>query len=157
MKRTLGILAALVATLIVVAAAPAAEQTRESYKQLVEPICESNRALNEKIMAGARKRIRKKQYGPVSKQFIRVSGSFGRLIKRLSPIPAPTGEERRIGRWLKFMRLIKTRVRKVGKYYERGADIRAAHESIQAERAGISANNISIVFKLRECRFGRIG
>jgi hypothetical protein len=154
MKGTLGILAALVATLVVVAAAPAAEQTRESYKQRVEPICEANRVANEKIMAGAQKRIAKKRYGPVSKQFIRVSASFGTLVKRLTPIPAPAGEERRVSRWLKFMRLIERRVRKVGKYYALGADIRAAHESIQAERAGISANNISIVFKVR---FGRIG
>jgi hypothetical protein len=156
MRRTLGTLAAiLVAMLVIAPSALAAEQTRESYKERVEPICEANRTVNARIMAGARQRINKKNFAPAGKQFIRVSGSFGKLIKRLAPVPAPVGDERRVARWLKFMRLIKARLRTVGKYYKQGADIKAAHESILAERSGISANNISIVFKLRNCRFGR--
>jgi hypothetical protein len=156
MRRTLGTLAAVALAMLVVAPpAAAAEQTRESYKELVEPICEANRTVNARIMAGARQRINKKNFVLAGKQFIRVSGSFGRLIKRLAPVPPPVGDERRVARWLKFMRLIKARLRTVGKYYKQGADIKAAHESILAERSGISANNISIVFKLRNCRFGR--
>jgi len=156
MRRTLGTLAAiLVAMLAIAPPVPAAEQTRESYKERVEPICEANRTVNARIMAGARQRINKKNFAPAGKQFIRVSGSFGKLIKRLAPVPAPLGDERRVARWLKFMRLIKARLRTVGKYYKQGADIKAAHQSILAERSGISANNISIVFKVRNCRFGR--
>jgi len=158
MKRPLGILAAIIALLAV---APLAhgegEQTRESYKQRVEPVCKANRIANERIMAGARRRIKTKQYVTVGKQFVRVSGSFGKLIKRLGPVPPPTGYERTVKRWVKFMRLVKLRLFKVGRLYKAGADIKAAHMSILAERAGISANNISIAFKVRECRFTRVG
>lgn len=158
MKGPLGILVAIVALLAV---APLAhgegEQTRESYKQRVEPICKANRIANERIMAGARRRIKKKRYATVGKQFIRVSGSFGNLIKRLGPVPPPIGYERTVQRWLKFMRLIKARLRTVGRYYLRGDRIKANYASIAAERAGISANNISIAFKVRECRFSRVG
>lgn len=141
--------------LVIAPSAPAAEQTRESYKELVEPICEANRTVNARIMAGVRQRINKENFALAGKQFIRVSASFGKLIKRLAPVPPPVDDERRVARWLKFMRLIKARLRMVGKYYKQGADIKAAHASILAERSGISANNISIVFKVRNCRFGR--
>lgn len=154
---TLGILAVLVALLAAAAAAPAAEQTREAYKERVEPVCKANRIANERIMSGARQRLKRKMYVPVGKQFVRVSGSFGKLIKRLGPVPPPVGYERTVKRWIAFMRLIKQRLFKVGKLYRAGEDIKAAHMSILAERAGISANNISIVFKLRECRFSRVG
>jgi len=158
MRRLLGIFAAIVATLAV---APLArgegEQTQESYKERIEPICKGNRIANERIMSGARQRIKRKMWVPVGKQFIRVSGSFGRLIKRLGPVPPPVGYERTVQRWAKFMRLVKLRLFKVGKLYKAGEDIKAAHMSILAERAGISANNISIVFKVRECRFSRVG
>jgi hypothetical protein len=133
-----------------------AEQTRESYKAEIEPICEANRSANERIMAGARERINRDEFEPVGKQFIRVSTSFGGLIKRLAPIPPPAADKRRVERWFEQMRLLKTRLRNVGKYYREGKEIKAAHESILAERSGISANNISIVFKVRYCRFGRI-
>jgi hypothetical protein len=157
MKRLLGTLAAVTVALLA-AAAPvgAAEQTRESYKAQIEPVCQSNREANERIMDGARERVNRNELVPAGKQFIRVSESFGRLIEQLAPVPAPPADERRVERWLEQMRLLKTRLRRVGKYYKEGLEIKAAHESILAERSGISANNISIVFKVRYCRFSRL-
>ena len=70
-------------------------------------------------------------------------------------MPAARGDDRRVERWFDQMQLLKKRLRSVGKYYKEGEDIKAAHESILAERSGIAANNISIVFKVRNCRFGR--
>jgi hypothetical protein len=156
MKGPLGTLVAIVAALLV--AAPLAhgeEQTRESYKAQVEPICKTNREANERIMDGAQKRVNKREYVAVGKQFVRVSESFGSLIPKLAAVPPPLGDERRVERWLEQMRLVKTRLRQTGKYYKQGEEIKAAHEAILAERSGIAANNISIVFKVRYCRFSR--
>lgn len=156
MKGLLGTLATIAVALLALAPlAQGEEQTRESYKAQVEPFCEANRSANERIMAGARRRINKKEFEQVGKQFIRVSESFGGLIKQIATVPPPVGEVRRVERWLEQMQLLKKRLRSVGKYYKAGEDIKAAHESILAERSGISANNISIVFKVRNCRFGR--
>lgn len=157
MKRPLGTFAAIAVVLLAIAPpAHSAEQTRETYKAQIEPICEANRSANERIMAGARKRINRDELEPAGKQFIQVSASFGGLIKRLLTISPPAADEHRVDRWFEQMRLLKTRLRNVGKYYREGKEIKAAHESILAERSGISANNISIVFKVRYCRFGRI-
>ncbi len=157
MKRPLGTFAVIVAVLLAsTALALGAEQTRETYKAQIEPICEVNRAANERIMSGARERINKNELEPAGKQFIRVSASFGGLIKSLATIPAPPADAHRVDRWFEQMRLLKTRLRNVGKYYKEGREIKATHESILAERSGIAANNISIVFKVRYCRFGRI-
>lgn len=157
MKRPLRTFAAIAIALLAVAPlAHGEEQTRETYKAQIEPICEANRSANERIMAGARERINRDELEPAGKQFIQASASFGGLIKRLAKIPAPPADAHRVERWFEQMRLLKTRLRNVGKYYKEGEEIKAAHESILAERSGISANNISIVFKVRSCRFGRI-
>lgn len=143
--------------LAIVSLAAAEEQTRETYKAQVEPICQANRDANEKIMAGARERVNKGKLDLAGKQFIRVSGSVGHLVSQLAPIAAPVTDERRVERWLSSIGLLQLRLREVGKYYRAGEKIKAAHESILAERAGISANNTSIVFHFRYCRFGHVG
>jgi len=156
MKRALGTLATI--ALVTLAVAPLAdgeEQTRESYKAQVEPICQANRSANERIMSGAKERVNKGKLKPAGKQFIRVSESFGRLIKQLRPIPAPAADEHRIGRWFELMKLLRLRLRSVGRYFIEGERIKGTHESILAERSGISANNISIAFHFHYCRFGR--
>jgi hypothetical protein len=159
MKGPLGILVALVLTLLV-AAPPVrgeeAAQTRESYKTAIEPLCRTNREAAERIMEGAQRRIDKHEFTAVGKQFIRVSVSFGGLIPRIAAVPRPLGDEHRVDRWLEQMRLLRSRLRNTGKYYKAGEDIKAAHETALAQRSAIAANNISIVFKVRYCRFGRI-
>jgi hypothetical protein len=47
-------------------------------------------------------------------------------------------------------------VRLVGRYYGEGLKIKGNHEAILAERAGISANNTTIVLHFRYCRFGNL-
>lgn len=158
MKRALGTIAAFAAVLLVaVATTAAAEQTRETYKAQVEPLCETNREANERIMEGARQRVNRDELVPAGKQFIAASGSVGKLANQLATVPPPVGDERRVSRWLKFIRLLKTRLFNVGKYFKAGEEIKGTHESILAERAGLSANNISIVFHFRACRFNRAG
>jgi hypothetical protein len=156
MKGPLGTLAVIVVALLAIAPlALGEEQTRETYKAQVEPICEANRTTNERIMDGARERVNKGELAVAGKQFIRLSESVGKLIKQLKAVPPPVADTHRVGRWFEQMRLLKSRLRNVGKYFKAGEEIRANHESILAERSGISANNISIVFKFRYCRFGR--
>jgi len=158
MRRPLGTLAAIAVALLAIAPlAHGEEPTRESYKAQVEPICKANREANERIMKGARERVNQGKLEPAGKQFIRLSASFGEMIKQLLPVPPPPADDHRIDRWFEQMRLLKQRLRNVGKYYKAGEKIKATHESILAERAGITANNTSIVFHFSDCRFNHIG
>lgn len=157
MRKLLGTLAAVAVALLAIAPfALGEEQTREGYKAQAEPICQANREANERIMDGARERLKQNKLDAVGKQFIRLSGSFGAMITKLLPIPTPSADDHRVDRWFEQMRLLKQRLRNVGKYYKVGEKIKATHESILAERAGITANNTSIVFHFRYCRFSHL-
>lgn len=154
MKRTLGTFAAIaIAMLAIAPLAVGEEQTRESYKAQVEPICQANREANEKIMSGARKRVNKNKLEPAGRQFIRLSESFGGLVKQLAPIPVPITDGHRIDRWLEIMKQLESRLRNVGKYFIAGEKIKGTHESILAERSGLSANNTTIALHFHYCRF----
>jgi hypothetical protein len=154
MRGKLGTIAAiLVATFAVAPPAHGDEaQTRESYKAQVEPLCRANRTVNNQIMAGARHRVNAGKLELAGKQFVRVSHSFGGLVRRLAEVPPPAADRHRVERWLGLMRLLESRLRLVGKYFKEGLKIKATHESILAERSGLSANNTSIVFHFRYCR-----
>jgi hypothetical protein len=156
MKGTLGTFAALVAlTLAVAPLARAEEPSRESYVAQLEPICQANRAANERIMNGAKERVSAGKLKPAGRQFIRVSRSFGSLIKQIAAVPPPPADSHRVERWLALMHLLEGRLLNVGKYFIEGEKIKATHESIQAERSGNSANNAIFALHFRYCRFTR--
>jgi hypothetical protein len=154
MKRTLGTI--VVVALLALAAAPLArgeEQTRESYKAQVEPICKANREANERIMSGARQRVNRNELKPAGRQFFHLSRSFGGLLRRLAAAPPPEADGRRIEHWLHSIKLLKSRIRLIGKYYLEGLKIKGNHEAILAQRAGISANNTTVPLHFHYCRF----
>jgi hypothetical protein len=159
MKRMMGTTAAVLVAMLGVAAVAhgAEEQTRQSYAAQVEPICKANRTVNERIMEGAKERIANDELTFAGRQFIRASASIAGLADQLAKVPPPPADTRRMTRWVKFIRLLKTRLRNVGKYFKEGLEIKATHESILAERAGLSANNITVVMPFRYCRFNRVG
>jgi hypothetical protein len=154
MKGKLGTLAALTVALLAIAPlAQSEEQTRESYKAQVEPICQANREANERIMDGVKEHINRDELTLAGKQFVRVSRSFGTLIRRLAEVPPPSADDRRVHRWLTVLRLLRTRLRLTGQYYKEGEKIKATHMSILMGRSGVSANNASIVFRFHYCHF----
>lgn len=157
MMRTLGTFAAIAIAMLAIAPfATGEEQTRETYRAAVEPICQANREANERIMKGARERVNKGKLELAGKQFIRLSSSFGAMIAKLLPVPPPPADDHRVNRWFEQMRLLKERLRNVGKHYKAGEKIKATHESILAERAGITANNTMVPLHLQYCRFSHI-
>jgi hypothetical protein len=149
--------ATALAALAMAVAAQAEGQTRETYKAQVEPLCQANREANERIMAGARQRVNRGKLDIAGNQFLRVSRSFGGLVTRLATVPPPPADGHRVERWVEVMRLLESRLRRVGQYFKAGEKLKATHESILAERSGLSANNISIVFHFHYCRLSHFG
>jgi hypothetical protein len=147
--------AILVAMLLAGAVAHGAEQTREGYVAAVEPICKRDREASERILRGTKDKIRAGRLAVAGRQLIRASERFGVTIDRLAEVPRPTADEVKLQRWLRFLRIVKERLRKTGRFYKEGDRLQATHESIRAEKSGNAANNVGFAFGFRYCRLGR--
>lgn len=156
MKGPLGTLAVIVVTMLaVVPVAHGVEQTRESYVERVEPICKRDTLRSKRILRGAQRRIKRQKLALAGRQFLRVSRTFGRAIRQIVRVPRPPADDARLRKWFKFLRLLQTRLRVLGKTLIRGDRVRATHASIKAERTGNAANNVGFVFGFRYCRINR--
>ena len=157
MKRTPGTLASLVvAALAVAATADAADEpTREGYVARVELICKANTLANERILKGTRVKIRRGKLASAGRQVIRVSTVFAATVRRIAAVSRPPADDARLRKWLRFLGIVRTNLRKVGKAFKEGDRIRAIHESIRVERSGNAANNVGFVFGFRYCRMSR--
>ncbi|HEY8083632.1 MAG TPA: hypothetical protein VIE64_08790 [Solirubrobacterales bacterium] len=144
---------------VLVALAPAAhgaeEPTRESFVAQAEPICERSTRLVKGILEGAKEKVDDDRLPPAGRQFIRASAAFGSAIQQIAAIPRPPADDARLLKWLKFLRIVKTRVANIGKALREEDRIRAEHESIRAEQSGNATNNVGFVFEFRSCRLTR--
>jgi acetylornithine/succinyldiaminopimelate/putrescine aminotransferase len=145
---------ALVAALAVAAVALAEEAppTREGYVAKVEPICQANTEANERILKGAKERVKHGQLAKAGNQFIRAAKAFGRTVGQIVAVPRPPADSPRLEKWFKFLKIIQSDLKKIGTSLKAGNKVRATHESIRAERSGNAANNVSFIFEFHYCK-----
>jgi hypothetical protein len=154
MQGTLRTAVAMTAAMLVVVAAAHGEEgpTRDEYVAQVEPICKQNTLANERILKGAKDRIKQDELDSAGGQFIRASEAFGTTVREITAVPRPAADDARLRKWFGFLKIVKTNLRNVGKSLKEGNKIKATHDSIRAERSGNAANNVSIVFGFHYCR-----
>ena len=87
-KKIFAALSTVVMTLAMLAApfAEAAEVTRESYKEAVEPICKTNTQANEKILKGVRQKVKSGQLKAAGTQFEKAGKALHKAILQLKAV-----------------------------------------------------------------------
>jgi hypothetical protein len=135
----------------VVAAAWAADPTREEYVATIDPICKKNVDANKKVLKGVGPLVKAGKLKAAASKFTRVAANFGRTIKSVESIPRPPEDSPRLEKWFKFLKIVQGNLAKVGKALREENKIRASHEKIRAERSSNAANNVSFVFGFHYC------
>lgn len=142
--------AALLAPLVTPALA--AEPTRETYKEAVEPICKANTQANERILGGVRQEVRGGKLAPAAAQFAKAAKALKKTIGELQKVPAPAADAARLSKWL-------GKVSNEAGYFEAVARKLRAGDKAGAERlvsklttGANAANNVVLPFEFEYCR-----
>lgn len=145
----------LAALTLVVSSAAAADgsPSRAEYVKRVEPICARASTLNERILEGARSRVKDGEMAVAGRQFVRASIAFGKTVERIAAIPRPEADEGQLVRWVGLLQRVGGDLRKIGVALKDENEVRANHDAIRAERTGNDANNVVFAFEFDHCRF----
>lgn len=154
-KKSFAVLSAVVLALAMLAApfAEAAEVTRESYKEEVEPICKTNTEANEKILKGVRGKVKAGKLKAAGTQFSKAGNALHKAIVQLKAVPQPAADEAKLAKWMKYVeeeeKLFFQTAKKLKEENKAGAQqmvIRLTHNANQA-------NNQVLAFEFKYCRF----
>jgi len=147
------VLAVLALALLAAPPAQAEEVTRESYKEVVEPVCKSNAKANERILKGVRGKFRSGKLKAASRQFFRAAAALRRTLRQLRAVSQPPADKAKLAKWLKYIGIEANLFQKTGKKLKAGNRNAATAMVIRLERNANLANNQVIGFEFRHCRF----
>lgn len=154
-KKSFAALGAIVLTLAMLASplAIAAEVTRDSYKEAVEPICKTNTEANEKILKGVRRKVQKGKLKAAGTQFEKAGKALHRALAQLKAIQQPTADKARLAKWLKYVGEEEKLFLKGAKQLKRGNKTAAQATVIRLNHNANQANNQVLPFEFKYCRF----
>jgi hypothetical protein len=154
-KKSFAALTAIVLVLSMLATpfAMAAEVTRESYKEAVEPICKTNTQANEKILKGVRQKVKSGQLKQAGVQFEKAGKALHKAIVQIKAVPQPTADKAKLATWLKYVGEEEKLFLKGAKQLKAGQKTAAQETVLKLNSNANKANNQVLAFEFKYCRF----
>ena len=154
-KKSFAALSAAVLTLSMLAApfAEAAEVTRESYKEAVEPICKTNTEANEKILKGARANVKAGKLKQASRQLFAAAKALKHTREQLLKVPKPAEDAARLTKWLKGAKVEVEMLEATGRKLAKGEKNAAVKMVVRLESNANKTNNLVLDYQFHYCKF----
>jgi hypothetical protein len=128
-----------------------AEQTRESYVAQVEPICKTNTKANERILAGAEKKVKEGKLKVAAGQFTQAASAFGKAVKQIKAVPQPVADKAKLAKWLSYLEGETKLLSEIGKALKENKKSKAQTLSVKLTHNGNLANNSVLGFEFDYC------
>jgi hypothetical protein len=128
-----------------------AEQTRETYVAQVEPICKSNTKANERILAGAEKKVKEGKLKVAAGQFTQAAAAFGKAVKQIKAVPQPVADKAKLTKWTGFLEGETKLLSEIGRALKANKKSQAQTLSVKLTHNGNLANNAVLGFDFNYC------
>jgi hypothetical protein len=128
-----------------------AEQTRETYVAQVEPICKTNTKANERILAGAEKKVKEGKLKVAAGQFTQAAAAFGKAVKQIKAVPQPVADQAKLKKWIGALETETKLLGEIGKALKANNKPKAQTLSVKLTHNGNVANNAVLGFDFDYC------
>lgn len=146
--------AALFAVALFAAAALAVtspDQTRETYKAKVEPICKTNTKTTERLLGGVKKQVKEGQLKAASGKVSSAAASSGKTVTQLKQVPQPVADAAKLGKWIGYLEKEQKLLSELSKALKAENKSRVQLLTIQLTHNGNQANNSVLGFEFEYC------
>lgn len=133
------------------AMAVAAEPTRDSYREQVEPICKKNTESIERILKGVEKQVRKDELKPAATQLAKAANTFEAATKQLKAVPKPAEDTAKLTKWIKQLETGTGLLRKMSTALKAGKKGKFSSYSAQLTNNSNVANSLVLGFDFKYC------
>jgi hypothetical protein len=136
-------------------AGPGAEeaQTRDGYREAVEPLCRSNSRANQRILKPVRAEFKADRLASAGHRFARASRALAATYRQLKAVPRPPADEARLSRWLARIQKEVRLFALAGGDLRRALKAKAAAVVVKLNHNARTANNLVVPLRFRYCRF----
>jgi hypothetical protein len=132
--------------------AEGAEQTRETYKAEVEPICKVNSEASSRILKGVKTEVQKGKLKTAATKFTKAAAALKKTLKQLKAVPQPTADKAKLEQWLKTIGEEVTLFEGTAKKLKAGNKSGASAMSLRLTSTANRANNLVVGFEFNHCK-----
>ncbi len=152
-KNILRALLGSVSVLMVFAAlAPAAVETRDEYKTLVEPICQKNKQESDRYLKGVRNLVKQDKLAQAGTAFAKAAAALEKAQKQLAAVEQPAADSAKLDKWLSEIKAEAALMKTISAKFKQGNKSKATSLAVKLQNNANKANSLVIVFQFNYCK-----
>jgi len=129
-----------------------AEETRDTYKAQVEPICQRNAEADSRILKGVKANVKAGKLKLAATQFSKAATALKKALNQLQAVPKPPADSAKLTKWLGYIKTEVELFEQVSKKLKAGQKSSAQRLSIRLTSTVNKANNEVLAFEFKYCR-----
>jgi hypothetical protein len=142
----------IVAALLAASLAFAAEQTRETYKAEVEPICKANVDASGRILKGVKGEVKAGKLQVAAGQFSKAAAALKKTLNQLRAVEPPPADSAKISKWLGYVKTEVELFEKTAAKLKAGKKAAAQEMAVRLTSTVNQANNQVLAFEFKYCK-----
>ena len=150
-KNLVRALVASVASLLVFAAVAVAIE-RPEYKELVEPICKTNKEASDRLLSGVKKLVKEDKLKQAGTAFKKAGAALEKAHKQLSAVEKPVADTAKLTKWLSEIKAEAALMKTISTKFFQGDKSKATSLAVKLQNNANKANTGVIVFGFRYCK-----
>jgi hypothetical protein len=141
-----------VAAMLLLAVPAFAEQTQDTYKEAVEPICKVNTEANEKILKGVKQLVREGKLDAAATKVFAAAKALKRTRAHLVQVEKPPVDVARLTKWLGYVKVEVELFEAMGRKLAHGERNAAQRMVVRLYTNARKTNNLVLDYEFHYCR-----
>ena len=140
------------AAFLAFAAIAVAAPTKDEYKDLVEPICKTNKEASDRILKPVRGLVKNDKLKDASTRFKQAAAALEKAYKQLSLVEQPPEDAAKLGKWLSGIKGEVSLMKTISAKFGQGNKSKGSSLVVKLTNNANATNNLVIAYQFDYCK-----
>lgn len=127
-------------------------ESRDAYKEAVEPICKTNKEASKRILTGVEKMVKEDKLKPAGSKFSRAAAALEKAQKELAAVPQPPEDAAKLGKWLTGIKGEVSLMKTIAAKFKAGNKSKGSSLVVKLKNNANKTNNLVLAFQFNYCK-----
>lgn len=127
-------------------------ESRDAYKEVVEPICKTNKEASKRILTGVESLVKKDKLKQAGAKFASAAKALESAEKQLATVAPPPEDATKISKWLSGIKGEVSLMKTIAAKFKAGNKSKGSSLVVKLKNNANKTNNLVLSFRFNYCK-----
>src|SRR6478735_855511 len=127
-------------------------ESRDAYKEVVEPICKTNKEASKRILTGVEQLVKKDKLKQAGARLASAAAAHEKAEKQLAAVAPPPEDATKVSKWLSGVKGEVSLMKTIAAKFKAGNKSKGSSLVVKLKNNATKTNNLVLSFRFNYCK-----